>query len=376
MEGEASGFYGGEGGAGDEDGVDAVDGMRDGLPAEEGLERVEESLRVGFGVERIARGLGCEIGEKRVVVAGDEGNVLRDTERALREKGDRTEIVDGVGDEKGGGRGGLVEEAGEEAVDAGDGAIVPHDDRLNVAVGGAAEGVGETGFALDIPGALRLAGKKGEAAVAVAEHRPGGVAAAGEIVFVDVGKLMAGVAGAGDDARDALVAEPLLDRAVGVGEDPGGLRVLLHKTAEGVLGKRIEETMTRESGEPEAVFEEEGAEFIDPKGGVGPEILEGLGGEEADGKIRLGRRGGDTGAGDLVAEAVGGDEGAVALELGEGFAEGFATDLERVGEGAFAGEPPLPRARFDPGGNACGDLGSEGLIVGRVGGHHAKGSGG
>lgn len=353
-----------------------MDGMRDGLAAQEGLERVEESLRVGFGVERISRGLGGEVGEERVVVAGDEGNVLRDAERALREKGDRAEIVDGVGDEQGGGRGGLVEEAREEAVDAGDGAVVAHDDGLNVAVGGAAEGVSEPGFALDVPGALRLPGEKGEAAMPVAEQRPRGVAAAGEVVFVDVGQRVVGVAGAGDDAGDALVAEPLLDRAVGVGEDPGGLRVLLHEAAQRVLGPRIKKTMTRERGETEAVFEEEGAEFIDPEGGVGPEIFEGLGGEEADGEIRLERRGGDPGAGDLVAEAVGGDEDAVALELGEGFAEGFTTDLERFGEGAFAGEPPLPRARFDPGGNACGDLGSEGVIVGRVGGHHAKGRGG
>lgn len=57
-----------------------MDGVRDGFTAEEGLERVEETFRVGFGVERIARGLGREVGEERIVVARHEGNVLRDAE--------------------------------------------------------------------------------------------------------------------------------------------------------------------------------------------------------------------------------------------------------------------------------------------------------
>ena len=128
-----------------------------------------------------------------------------------------------------------------------------------------------------------------------------------------------------------MVAEPLLDRAVGVGEDPGGLRVLLHQAAESLLGTRVEKTMTREGSEADAVFKEESAEFVDPESGIGPEILDRLGGEEADGEICAGRGGGGTGAGDLVAESVSGDEDAVALELGEGFSDGFAAHLERVG---------------------------------------------
>ena len=138
-------------------------------------------------IDPVARGFGDQRRQKRIVVAGDERDVLRYPQPALGEHTGGREVSVGIAHHEGGGRILLVKESTQGARDGIDVVAVISDHGGGVAVRRPTHAFDKSALAVHIAGPPGFAVEQCEAAVSGAQEDPGGVPANRAVIQIIVG---------------------------------------------------------------------------------------------------------------------------------------------------------------------------------------------
>lgn len=273
------------------------------------------------------------------------------------------EGMNGAGDDDGAGRMRGGEGGIEQAAKVGVAAIVTEEVEMDVGAGLERFAEAELAVGIAIEG-VQWQGE-GEAAVAFAQEQGTGMAAGGAVVHIQGWEGQTGAAGADDEAGNFVLNEPALHGLARAEDEPDGARMAgdeLFQSAGGMGGEAAwaDVQLALESGAGEAF-----AEGVKEDHAPGVEGLKGGGHEQADG-VALGQAGAfGRGLEDAAAGADRDFDEVFGFEFFEGGAEGFAADLEGLGEVALGREMAGPQAGADAFAKGADGLGDQGDALGK-----------